>query len=377
MKILLSGGHLTPALAFIEYIQQNHPEVELYFAGRVYSRKEEKQLSREREEMQARGVTFISFSSGKLGQGNAVSLLRNSLRMLRGFGQALLIFPRYKPDVFVSFGGYLAVPLAVAAWFWRIPVITHEQTRTAGIANNLIAPFAKKIALSYQETKEFFSASKTVITGNLIRQEILKEIKEPPPWFKYQEKKPLLYITGGSQGSEVINATVARSLNVILKDWVVIHQCGSPTKRRNYEKELQRERAQLTKAKQERYYIKPWINEQDLAWIYTKATAVISRAGANTTHELQVRRVPAILIPLPFSHNDEQYLNAKALADTGGAILLPQKDLTSEKLIEALELIKKQPMSFRRKLAKADDYKENAAESLFKLAAEAANYKPT
>ncbi len=370
MKILLSGGHLTPALAFIDYVQKEHPKTELVFAGRLYSRKEEKQHSREQEEVTKRYVKFVPFSSGKLGQGNFFSLLRNSVQLLLGFLRALAIYPRHNPDVFVSFGGYLAVPLAIAAWFWRVPVITHEQTRTAGIANNLISPFAKKIAVSYQETKALFPEKKTVLTGNLLRPAILANNNEPPKWFSSKSKRPLLYITGGSQGSEVINTTVSRTLKTLLKDWVVIHQCGSPTRHRNYERELQRERAQLTKPKQERYFIRPWINETELSWIYSNATGMISRSGANTTYEIQTRDIPSILVPLPFSHNDEQLLNAKALSDNGGAILLPQKDLTPSRLLEALEMIKKQPMSYKRKLEKNRLPKTNAAQKLYELAAD-------
>lgn len=368
MRILVSGGHLTPALAFIEYTKSKYPESLIFFAGRKYARKEEKQLANEQQESEKFGAIFVPFNSGKLGQGGTVEKTLDFISLIGGIIKALILIPRYQPNVFVSFGGYLAVPLAIASWFWRIPVVTHEQTRTAGIANSIIAKFANKIAVAYPEAAKHFPASKTSVVGNPIRRILLdNKTAEQPKWFKTTSKKPLLYVTGGSQGSEVINTTVARSLPQILKDWTIIHQCGQATEKRNYVEELEKASNKLNRTKRGRYFVRPWVTDAELSWIYANTMAIVSRAGANTVAEITHLKLPAILIPIPFSHKDEQLLNAKALSDIGGAILLQQKDFNSKSLSANLEIILSKHASFSRKLERISDSQAKAAEKLFQL----------
>lgn len=369
MTVLLSGGHLTPALAFIDYLKTTHPAVQIVFIGREFSRDRDKQPSREREEVELRGVSFYALTAPKLQTAVGLAALKHVTGFISAVLSTLKVIAQKKPDVFVSFGGYLALPIAVACWLQRIPVITHEQTRAVGLSNQIIGKLAKRIAVSHQESVKFFDASKTVITGNLIRKQLLQKNPEKPAWFTGNSELPLLYITGGSQGSEVINSTISQMLPRILRDWQVIHQCGTASTLRSYKVELEQKRHQLSKAHQARYFIQEWITEQELAWIYKNATAVISRAGANTTQELTVHALPAVLIPLPFSRNQEQDLNAEALAATGGAIIIYQKQLTPEKLQEALEVLRSRNNACRKKL-RTLELKQNADEALFKVVAE-------
>lgn len=349
MKILITGGHLTPALAFIDYLHSSQKETSVVFAGREFSREKDKQPSREKIEVTARNVPFITFQAPKSAE-NPVSTMLKLPQFLSALSKAYLILAKQKPDVFLSFGGYLAVPFAVAAWMQQIPVVTHEQTRAAGISNQFIGKFAKKIAISYTDSKKFFPTSKTVVTGNLIRKQLTNKVVERPKWYTSQSELPLLYITGGSQGSEIINTCVSQMLPRLLKDWQIIHQCGAASSNRSYFSELQRRKQALTKPQQARYFIREWIIEPELAWMYKQATAVISRAGANTTQELAYHCVPSVLIPLPFSHHQEQQLNAEALAKVGGALIIQQKSLTVDTLTQALETIKSKNNAFRRKL---------------------------
>jgi UDP-N-acetylglucosamine--N-acetylmuramyl-(pentapeptide) pyrophosphoryl-undecaprenol N-acetylglucosamine transferase len=238
-----------------------------------------------------------------------------------------------------------------------------------GFSNQFIGKIAKKIAISFPESAEFFPSHKTVLTGNLIRKQLLQKNPKKPEWFTETATLPLLYITGGSQGSEVINTTVSQMLSRILKDWQVIHQCGTASESRSYLSELEQKKSQLTKAQRERFFIREWVSELELAWIYKHATAAISRAGANTTQELTYNRLPAILIPLPFSHYQEQQKNAEALSSTGGAILIPQKHLSPETLLTALETIRTKNQACRRKLAELT-VSEDADQKLYTLITE-------
>lgn len=350
MKILISGGHLTPALAFIEFIQKNHTSDEIVFIGRLYSKKGKQQISQEKTEVEKLGVKFIPFTSVKLSQNTLLAKIASIPSLLHKVLSVIVIIIKEKPHVFVSFGGYLAIPVALACWILRVPVITHEQTRTAGVANAIISKFANKIAISYKESSEYFPKSRTVLTGNLIRQSVLQNSKTMPEWIKKQPTKPILYVTGGSQGSEIINRTVSQILKPLLKNWCIIHQCGKPAGTTNYLTDLTQAKNQLSQANQENYHIREWITQTELAWIYSHAKAVISRSGANTTEEIALKQIPAILIPLPFSHNDEQLKNAQALSNNKQALLLEQKNLTPEILLEATELIQKYNRKFSRNL---------------------------
>jgi UDP-N-acetylglucosamine--N-acetylmuramyl-(pentapeptide) pyrophosphoryl-undecaprenol N-acetylglucosamine transferase len=354
MKVLISGGHLTPALALIDYIQEFKPDVDIVFIGRQFARAADGQRSLEEDETAARSVPFYPLDAGKLGQRSLAGWISQGIRFLKSLPRAYSLVRALQPTVAVSFGGYLAVPVSLACWLQRIPVITHEQTRSVGISNQLISRVAAKVAVSYPESAKYFPPHKVSVTGNLIRKQLTIKRPAAPGWWRGDLSLPLLYVTGGSQGSEVLNATVSQCLPRLLRQWSIVHQCGGATKHRNYREELEARRSQLSKNQQQRYIIKDWISDRELAWIYRSATAVVSRAGANTTLELTYHRLPSVLVPLPFSHHREQQRNAEALAAVGGAILLPQKTLTPDSLIEALETIRSRHQSFRRKLEQID-----------------------
>lgn len=364
MRLLISGGHLTPALALIDYIQKTDPNAKIVFVGRVFSRHGDLQPSPEKYEVSKREIKFVAFDSGKFDDGNIFTKALQFLKTIKSTLVALIIIAKYQPTVFVSFGGYLALPLAIASWLWRVPIITHEQTKVLGIANKLIAPFAKTVALSFEDTTHKLSHKKIVVTGNPVRQSLFEPTNKPP-WLKGQLSKPILYITGGSQGSEIINSTVMRMLDQLLKDWLVIHQCGYASKTRDYQSELNRVKEKISKAKQNRYFIRPWVDELDLAWIYDHAYATITRAGANTLMEITLKALPSIIIPLPFSNNDEQLLNAKALSEKQASILLLQKELSPESLSNALAELNFKYSSLKKNLSKIALSHQQAVQNLY------------
>lgn len=361
MKILISGGHLTPALAFIDYIKDKHPEDEIIFIGREFSKSDKSQESREKIETKKRSVPFISFNSPRLSSNS----LLNKMLVLPSLALAILnclfILLQNRPNIFVSFGGYLAIPVTIAAWIMRIPIITHEQTRTIGIANQIIAKFANHVALSYSDSLSYINFKNTVLTGNLIRKNIFQKQPQKPVWLTKTDK-PIIYITGGSQGSEIINNTIAQILKPLTKDYILIHQCGGKTKNRDYLSELVNQKKSLSLKAQNYYLVKEWITEEELAFILKNALFCISRSGANTVEELALANMPTIFIPLPFSHNDEQLLNAKALSDNDMAILLEQKNLNPETLLEQIEKIARYNKKYRRNLSQAFISVNNKAE---------------
>jgi len=349
MRVLISGGHLTPALAIIDYAREHFPQDEFIFAGRIYSQPSLKQRSWEKQEITKRGVTFVPFNGPKLEGQPIWRLPITMVDLLSAIGRSRQLLNQYKPDLFFSFGGFLGLPLAIAAKMAGIPVLTHEQTRTGGVANQWIAKFADAVAVSFPESKSYFPARKVHVTGNPLRQSLFAKNAKMPSWLDLPlPQKPLLYITGGNQGSQCINILVQEVLPQILEDWWVIHQCGSQTNLMNYKKNLEKARTKLPKALQDNYVVKEWVTEDELAWIYTHASGALTRAGANTVSELTAAAVPAVYIPLPQAHHDEQRLNAESVVNADAGMILSQKDASVETLVETLRLFKKKIRSLKR-----------------------------
>ncbi|MCL4208267.1 UDP-N-acetylglucosamine--N-acetylmuramyl-(pentapeptide) pyrophosphoryl-undecaprenol N-acetylglucosamine transferase [Patescibacteria group bacterium] len=350
-RILISGGHLTPALALIDYLKDNKvEELEVIFAGRIYSQDIDKQKAQEKTEVEKRQIKFVSFDAPR----PATNILEKVLvgpKLAISILKAFSIMVRHRPKVFVSFGGYLAVPLGLAAWISGIPVITHEQTVSAGQANLFLAKFAKIVAVSHKESLKFFPKNKSVVTGNPIRPDLISTKPQRPEWSNdLNQEKPTLLITGGNQGSYIINTTVSQILPKIIHNWNIIHACGNPTSSINYTIELEKIKQSLPAGHRKNYIVKEWLTTSEMAWVYNIADGAVSRAGANTVQEIAFAQIPTIFIPLPFAKGNEQLLNARTLTDTGAAILLEQKNLSAETLIDKINQLKKMQKSMRRKL---------------------------
>ncbi|MFH2118587.1 MAG: UDP-N-acetylglucosamine--N-acetylmuramyl-(pentapeptide) pyrophosphoryl-undecaprenol N-acetylglucosamine transferase [Candidatus Paceibacterota bacterium] len=364
MKIVITGGHLTPALSLIDFIQNQHPQDKLIFVGRQFSQDILQQEAVEHYEITKRKVSFISFNAVRFGATFFRHFFKNTQLFLKSLGQAKLILKKHNPQVLVSFGGYLAVPFVLAAWLLHIPIVTHEQTLSAGWANRLIGKFAKKIAISFPQTAKFFPARKTVLTGNPLRAGVFKTRYARPAWLPTKISKPIILVMGGNQGSRAINEAIGNFLGELLTDWTIIHQCGRPTKKHNYLEILERQKKRLPKNLQQNYFIKEWLDEEELFWIYRHAFCAISRSGANATQELAIARVPSVLIPLPMAHGGEQHKNARWLVEAGGAILLEQSSLDASNLFKTLERLKILEKPMRENLA-GINLPQDAAEQLY------------
>lgn len=336
MTLYITGGHLTPALAVIDEIIKRNDPVTIRFIGREFSQTKTAQSSHERREIERRALPFIPVTASKfhrthIGQ-NFFELMKFPISLV----QVIQEFRKQKPDVVLSFGGYLAFPVCLLGKLFGARVITHEQTKVAGLANQIIGFFADTIALAHSESAQYFPAGKTIVTGNPIREVLFREYKTPPNWFTDGYKsKPLLYITGGSQGSHIINQTITALLPKLVTQYYVVHQCGVSVDSSTL-KDLLHEREKLPIEFQDNYQVREWIEEREVSFLFRNARFVICRAGANTVMELTLTGTPAIFIPLAFAYNDEQQKNASSLVSAGGAILLMQKDLFPETLADAI-----------------------------------------
>lgn len=365
MKILISGAHLTPALAMIDFIQTNHPEHELFFVGRLYSQEKLEQKAIEKEEVEKRKIKFIPFKAAKFVNHSPLGKIGSFLTFPRTVAQARKILIQEKIDLFLSFGSYLAVPFALAAKSLGVKVVTHEQTVVMGKANQFISTVADKVAISYQETKKYLKRTDAVLTGNPIRSRLFAKDLKKPTWLP-KETDSILLVMGGNQGSFVINDLVKSNLNQLLEKYTIVHQCGRANKIKDSYKELEKIRTNLKVELKKKYFIKEWIEEEDLFWIYQHAKFAISRSGANAVLELSLAPLPAILIPLPNTYQDEQLANATAMQRVGGALILQQKHLSNITFLDSVEHLEKNYKEMRLSLAKNQLY-QDANAKLYQL----------
>lgn len=338
MKLLISGGHFSPALAIIDTLQRTQPKLELAFVGRVVSQQSTEQPAGEAEAVIDRQIPFYPIKTAKWG-GNFWQRCAAFGSVVRATIAAYQLLGQLQPDVFLSFGSYIAVPVAIACKLRGIPVIIHEQTRVAGISNRVVAWWATVVALSYPESLSFFSKHKTIVTGLPLRPQLLDNTTQTHHWASpsfIESKLPILYVTGGSTGSHALNQAIVSLLPELLQSWRIIHPCGRATAQHDWYSRLLAEQARLPDALRARYVVVEQVSASDLAWIYRQRTLVFGRAGANTTAEVAAFKLFALFVPLPLSNYDEQQKNAAALVGNGRTVVIDQSQLNRESLLAAL-----------------------------------------
>lgn len=358
MKLLITGGHVTPAIACIEEIQHQKLPIELVFVGRTHANDSDKGISFEYQEITKRNIPFINLSAGRVTRSVSLMSLQNILKIPSGFAQAYSLLKKIKPDVILSFGGYLAVPVAIVGNYLGIPVYTHEQTIHPGLANKIIANFAKKIFISFPETKIFFDQKKVVVTGNPLRKAVFKAIHSN---LKLPNERKVMYITGGSLGAHGINILIEPILKDLLEKYTVIHQTGNVTEFNDYER-LSKLRENLPDKLKKYYHLKQHYFDWEIGYIYSIADLVISRSGANTFFELLALKKPAIFIPLPISANQEQQKHAE-LYNNAGLGEIYEGNVAKELLDIIVRMVNNLDL-YKSNSNLSHEYPENAAKTI-------------
>lgn len=331
MKILITGTHFTPAEAVIEELKKD-PEVKITYIGRKFTLEGDKSLSTESQILPKIGVKFIPIISGRLQRVLTIHTIPSLLKIPVGFLQSFYCLVKEKPHIVLSFGGYVSVPVVISAWLLSVPIIIHEQTLVSGFANRISALFANKIALSFSQNA-LAKKENVVLTGNPIRREILHPEKKfdadiSSIFNVAKEKKlPVILITGGNQGSHVLNLAIEGVLDKLVKEASVIHITGD-NKFHDFE------RLQILQSGS--YLVRKWISNE---WgeILSKVDLVVSRAGINTLTELAILAKPVLVVPIPYLYLDEQNKNAKFFEHLGLAKILPQNKLSPEILFQEIQ----------------------------------------
>jgi len=240
--------------------------------------------------------------------------------------------------VVFSTGGFVSVPTVVAAGLGRIaPILTHEQTAVLGLATRINLRFADVLAVSYVRTAAMAEgkAREVIVTGNPVRASLRDgDAARGLARFGFSADLPLLYVTGGVRGASPLNQRLAVLLPRLLEECQILHQTG-PAGANDDAAAANRSREGWPEALRDRYRVVEFVGDE-LPDVYAAASLVLARAGAGTVAELAVLAKPAVLIPLPGAGGDEQTRNARILADADAAVLLPQAEATSRRLIEVL-----------------------------------------
>ena len=323
---------MTPAFATIRELQERGYS-DFVWVGHKYNQSGTKSISAEfkivTEEF---GIPFYNLTAGKfmwwLTPQNFRYVIRDWFRIPKGFWSARKLIATEKPDIVVSFGGYLALPIVYLAKRHQIPVVTHEQTLVTGRANRWISKLADKVLVSWKSTLK--DNPNYIHTGNPIRPEV-SQVKSNNYTFPdaVDEAPPTLYITGGNQGSYNMSRRIFRILPELLEEFNIIHQTGDSTSRQTYSKALYL-RDQLPYDLRMRYIPKPFIYGDEIGEVFSKSDIVFSRSGANIISEIALLGKLSVFMPIKWSSGGEQTKNAQMLTDTGLSILCKQTDAVDE-----------------------------------------------
>lgn len=316
--IILTGGgtagHVTPNIAMIPRLQELGYTIS-YIGS--YEGIEKKLI----EEM---GIPYYGISSGKLRRYFDFKNFTDPFRVLKGFGEARKLMKQLKPDVVFSKGGFVTVPVVIAASRSKVPTFIHESDMTPGLANKISIPFATKVCCNFPETVSELPADKAVLTGTPIRQELLSGDPQKALAFTgLSNDKPVIMVIGGSLGAVAVNNAVRAVLPELLKDFQVIHLCG---------KGKLDESLKDTKGYVQYEYIK-----KELADLFALADVVISRAGANAICEISALKKPNLLIPLSArASRGDQILNARSFQRLGYSVVLEEEEITNDKMLNVI-----------------------------------------
>ena len=335
-KIVMTGGgtagHVTPNIALFPSLRERGYQI--YYIGSY--------KGIEKELIEAEGdILYYGISSGRFRRYFSLQNLVDPFKVLHGISQARQLLKKIQPDIVFSKGGFVSVPVVLAAGKLNIPTIIHESDMTPGLANRISSKYASRICYSFPETLDSLPAGRAVFSGSPIRQELLTGDREKGlALCGFNQEKPVLLIIGGSTGAKAINDTVRSALPEILKKWQVIHLCG---------KGMLDPSLNGTTGYVQFEYVR-----EDLRHLFAAADLVVSRAGANAICELLALKKPNILIPLSAAASrGDQILNAASYEKQGYSYVIQEEALTVPSLLKALDYVQAHMEDYRSAMEKS------------------------
>lgn len=321
MKILLTGGgtmgSVTPLLAIKDALQQSG-DYEFLWVGTSFGP--------ERKIVEQNKIPFRSIPSGKLRRYFSWRNFTDIFLIFFGFIKSLWIILRFQPQLILTAGSFVSVPLVLAAAIFHRKIVIHQQDLKVGLANRLMQPFAMKITVAFEELRDFFPSPKVVITGNPVRLTLFDGDRERAlKKFNLQPNLPVLVVMGGGLGSEIINQTFIKISKELTKFCQVIHLLGRGNQVKwLYDSEI---------ATNNRYHAYEFL-DQDLADAYAIADLVFCRAGFSTLTEVSALKKPAVVMPIP---DHQQVKNAEYFYNKKAIVYVRQEDFGDDYLLNLLE----------------------------------------
>lgn len=317
-KIVLTGGgsagHVTPNIALLPELRKRNYEV--FYIGSKNGI--EKQLIEEEN------VKYYGISSGKLRRYFDLKNFTDPFRVIKGFYEASSIIKEIKPDIVFSKGGFVTVPVVIAADRKKVPCIIHESDMSPGLANKLCIPHATKVCTNFPEAARGIG-EKAVVTGTPIRREMFSGNRIAGLDFMgFTANKPVLMVVGGSLGAAAVNSMVRDALPELLRRYQIVHLCGNG-------------KLDNSLVGVEGYVQFEYI-KKEMCDLMTAADIIISRAGANAICEILALNKPNLLIPLPAaSSRRDQVLNAESFERQGFSVVIKEEQLTTGTLIDEVD----------------------------------------
>ena len=310
-----TGGHLFPGISLAQAMLRAYPGAEVLFIGteRKVDKKALSDVGFETTTIKSQGIKGKKFST----------ILKALFQQPLALWEAAKIIRKFKPDLVFGVGGYVTGPVILAARLLGVTTCIHEQNSIPGLANKLLGYIADKIFVSLPGSEKYFPTDKTILSGNPVRDNIVKASREAKP--KSSQEPSTLLILGGSQGARRLNSLMLEAAENCLAGLspppFIIHQTGG-----HDEDHVRRKYIELgLNARVQAFYT-------DMAEIYPQADLIISRAGATTLAELTVFHKPVIIIPFPYAADNHQEINGRYLVEAGAGLMFRQIDLTGEKL---------------------------------------------
>ncbi len=300
MRVIFSGGgtlgSVTPLIAVAEELRMSDRDAVFLWIGT--------KDGPERATVARYGIAFRAITSGRLRRFFTLSNLLTPFLVLAGLIEAAVIIRRWRPDVVVSAGGFVAVPVVWAAWLARVPVHIHQMDLRTGLANRLSAPFAKSVSVVFERSKGDFAHGSVKVTGNPVRREILSgDASVARDRFGLEPGVPTLLVLGGGTGAENLNRLTAEAAGTICRRAQILHLTG-------------RDKHIDLPAVLGRYRQVEFLGD-DMGHAFAAADLVVTRAGMGTLTELSALGKPAIAVPIKGSHQEE---NAGYFADRGAVV---------------------------------------------------------
>ncbi len=354
LRVMISGGgtggHIFPAIAIANAVRDREATTQFLFVGA--------EGKMEMEKVPAAGYTIAGLPIRGFQRGSITRNLALPWRVIRSMMKARKLVREFKPNVAVGVGGYASGPLLAAAQRMDVPTLIQEQNSFPGKTNIYLAKRVDRICVAYDGMDKFFPKSKILLTGNPVRQEVVRLAGKHPrglEHFGLVADKPILFITGGSLGARGVNRGIEAALASFQQEGLqVIWQTGTPY--------FAQAKAAVDALNYTDCKVTEFVNKMDYA--YAVADLVVARAGAISVSELCLVQKPAILVPLPTAAEDHQTHNARALTDRGAAVLVHDDKAVAELGSIVIALIKDKDALERLRNAISGLGTRNAAEAI-------------